>query len=407
MKKSPVAFAALPVPMILSAISANVTFDAALTNTTEWTYSSDVKHNATGYYTAGHGARIASPAFAFAITSVVLHVKTTSSCTRNLVVSSYDPATSATRLSRTFPAIPKGADDAVVAAAWEAFDQVRAVSIESTEGAQNLYFLSAALSGVPIVEAPAGLRTSDISGTRCRLAWTNPENAASNRVDVSKITRPAEGSSVERKYDFGEFSNGGDTSQQTERIVSTYPDLDGVMLCLPTNSTGQIQLSSRDDKGILSIRGFESCKGLRLELVARHYDHVDEVKSVSVGYVRDGATNDFASVELTGEFSRSSVSLADVPDDARIVLNNSGNKKYHRVIIDELSFVRDHAVETNLVKTAFAAGTTTCSVKGLVPRTQYVARATAFDADGNESAPSDPTSFTTDDAALPLVLTLQ
>ena len=85
--KLPAALAALLAPSLLFADTVEVTFDAALTNETGWAYSSDIKCNGTGYYVGGHNAKISSPRLGFAVTSVVLRVKTTNSCTRNLVVS--------------------------------------------------------------------------------------------------------------------------------------------------------------------------------------------------------------------------------------------------------------------------------------------------------------------------------
>ena len=402
MKKTvhPFALAALLAPSLLIADTVEVTFDAALTNETEWAYIGNIKPNKEGdYYINGQGATIISPCYNFAITSIVLHISTSASCSRNLIISSYDNVTSS--LSHEFTDIPKGTTSDVTAT-WNISDHVRSLAITSTIGAQNLYFYSAVISGVPIIDAPTNLQADNIRGTRCGLSWTNPANAVSNRVDVSEVTRIAERSSVERKYDFNEFSNGGTTSQQTESIVSAYPDLSGYMLCLPTNTTGQIQLSTREDKGVLVIREFESYEGLRLELVARHYDHTKEAKTMSIGYVLDGATNDFASVVLASEFSPSSIPLSEVPAGAQLILNNSGNKQFHRVIIDEISFVRNFAVSTNLVKTAFVTDSTTYSVRGLCPRTEYVARITAFDADGNESRPSDPLHVETSDEGVPL-----
>ena len=403
--KLSVALAALLAPAILIAETTNVTFDAALTNETGWAYIGNIKPNKEGdYYINGQGATIISPCYNFAITSIVLHISTSASCNRNLIISSYDNVTSS--LSHEFTDIPKGTNSDVTAT-WNISDHVRSLAITSTNGTQNLYFHSATISGVPIIDAPTNLQADNIRGTRCDLSWTNPANAVSNRVDVSEVTRIAEISSVERKYDFNEFSNVGTTSQQTESIVSAYPDLSGYMLCLPTNTTGQIQLSNRDDKGVLTIREFESYEGLRLELIARHYDHPDEVKTMSIGYVLDGATNDFASVELASELSPSSIPLSEVPAGAPLILNNSGNKKYHRVIIDEISFVRNFAVSTNLVKTAFVTDSTTYSVRGLCPRTEYVARITAFDADGNESSPSEPLAVTTNGEAIPFSIRIQ
>ena len=398
--KLPVALAALLIPSLLFADTVEVTFDAALTNETGWVYIGNIKPNKEGdYYINGQGAMITSPSYDFAITSIVMHISTSGSCNRNLIISSYDNVTCS--LSHEFTDIPKGTTSDVTAT-WNISDHVRSLAITSTIGAQSLYFYSAVISGVPIIDAPTNLQADNIRGTRCDLSWTNPANAVSNRVDVLEVTRITGSGSVERKYDFNEFSNGGITSQQTESIVSAYPDLSGYMLCLPTNTTGQIQLSTRDNKGVLVIREFESYEGLRLELIARHYDHPDEVKTMSIGYVLDGATNDFASVELASELSPSSIPLSEVSAGAQLILNNSGNKKYHRVIIDEISFVRNFAVSTNLVKTAVVTGSTTYSVRGLCPRTEYVARITALDADGNESRPSDPLRVETSDEGVPL-----
>jgi len=403
-KQHLVAFIALLSPALLFATSINVTFDAALTNATDWTYIGNIKPNKDGdYYINGQGARITSPCYNFAITSIVLRISTSGSCTRNLIISSYDNETSS--LPHEFTDIPQGTSSDITAT-WNISDHVRSLAITSTIGAQSLYFYSAVISGVPIIDAPTNLQADNIRGTRCGLSWTNPANAVSNRVDVLEVTRIAGSSSVERKYDFNEFSNDGTTSQQTESIVSAYPDLSGYMLCLPTNTTGQIQLSTRDDKGVLVIREFESYEGLCLELVARHYDHTKEEKTMSIGYVLDGATNEFASVELSSEFSPSSIPLSEVPAGAQLILNNSGNKQYHRVIIDEISFVRNFAVSTNLVKTVFATGNAT-TIRGLSPYSSYIASITAFDADGDESEPSEPISFMTNGSELPLVIRLQ
>ena len=399
-----VAFATILIPLILSANSTTIKFDTALTNGTEWSFNDKVGNNNNGYYLL-QDAEVATPQFGFNITSVEIRVTTTSSCNRNLIIRPGGNASSDSDCA--FNTIPAGTTTNLFAT-WNTASPVRSFIIKSTVGSKgNLYIKSAVISGAPIIDAPTNLQADDIKGTRCGLSWTNPANAVSNRVDVLEVTRIAGSSSVERKYDFNEFSNDGNTSQQTDRIVSTYPDLSGFMLCLPTNTAGQIQLSNRDDKGVLTIREFESYEGLRLELIARHYDHPDEVKTMSIGYVLDGATNDFASVELASGLSPSSIPLSEVPAGARLILNNSGNKRYHRVIIDEISFVRNFTVSTNLVTTAFVTDSTTYSVRGLCPRTEYVARITAFDAYGNESKLSEPLAVTTNDEAIPFSIRIQ
>jgi hypothetical protein len=105
------------------------------------------------------------------------------------------------------------------------------------------------------------------------------------------------------------------------------------------------------------------------------------------------------------------VPLQEASSGTAVILEPSDTAKGNRrILIDYLAFVRDYSpasISTNLVKIVFAAGATTYSVKGLAPLTEYLARVTAFDAEGNESEPSEPISFMTNGAELPLVIKLQ
>ena len=118
----------------------------------------------------------------------------------------------------------------------------------------------------------------------------------------------------------------------------------------------------------------------------------------------EGTTNEFATFSLEVEFRTNTVSLASVPANASIILNTQGANSKRVVYIDYMAFIGDSLstdLSTNLVKTAFVTGSTTYSVRGLCPRTEYVARITAFDADGNESSPSEPLAVTTNGEAIP------
>ena len=84
-------------------------------------------------------------------------------------------------------------------------------------------------------------------------------------------------------------------------------------------------------------------------------------------------------------------------------------KTNRRILIDYLAFIRDYSpasVSTNLVKTVFSTGNA-ARIRGLSPYSSYIASITAFDAEGNESEPSEPISFMTNGAELPLVIRLQ
>lgn len=156
---------------------------------------------------------------------------------------------------------------------------------------------------------------------------------------------------VEREYDFDAFSNPGKSWKDiTEKIGETYPGLTGTHLLLPTNSTGEIQISSGKERGTLVMPGFDDFSELTLSMTARRHTLPDEAKTVTVGWISpSGAeTNDFASIELDTMMTESSVSLSAVPPGSSIVLNNGGKKTKHRVIVDRLAFIRRHVPKPGL-----------------------------------------------------------
>ena len=410
-RKHLVAFAALLSPALLFATSINVTFDTALTNTMGWTYSDDVKKNNTGYYVGGHKARITSASFNFAVTSIVLHVKTTPSCTRNLVISSYYPETSSIGLSQTFSEIQTGANDLAITAIWHPSDQVRAVSIDSTDGAQNLYFLSAIISGVPIVEVPTNLQTNDIKGTRCRLLWTNPENAVSNCVEVSSVQLVESTGRTVEEFGFDEISAGGNSvsfAKFCDSLPPHYEKLSGTYLYAAANSAGLLQISTGKNRGELVYSGCESYTDLTLRLILKRYS--GDANTMTIGWTDGGSkTNSLETINLADDFTTEFIGLSSVADGAMIIFNNSGKDDNHRIIIDEIAFVRDYSpasVSTNLVKTVFTTGNA-ATIRGLSPNSSYVVSVSAFDEDGNESKQSELISFMTGSEELPFIIRLQ
>ena len=410
--KLPAALAALLIPSLLFADTVEVTFDAALTNETGWVYSSDIKNNNTGYYVAGHSAMITSPRFCFAVTSVVLRVKTTNRCTRNLIISALDPDASATNLSQTFENIPQGEDCLEITAAWKASHKVTAVAVESNKGAQNLYFLSATISGVPIIDAPTNLQADDIKGTRFRLSWTNPENAVSNRIELSEIVEIETNCGSVLEYDFNDFTNNNNSAKDiTDDFTNSIPAFTGsTLIRLPAHTNGIIQISKDDTKGYLVHSGFADYSNMSM-VISLRVPTDSQLKTFGVGYLSsEGTTNEFATFSMEVAFQTNTVSLADVPANASIVLNTQGTSHKRVVYVDYLAFVNTGPTticETNLVKTAFVTDSTTYSVRGLCPRTEYVARITAFDAEGNESSPSEPLAVTTNGEALPFSIHIQ
>ena len=241
--------------------------------------------------------------------------------------------------------------------------------------------------------------------------WTNPENAVSNRVEVSSIQLVDSTGTTVEEFGFDKISAGGNAvnfAKFRDSLPPHYEKLSGTNLYAAANSTGLLQISTRINRGELVYSGYESYADLTLMTTLKRYS--GDANTMTIGWTDGGATtNILETINLADDFTTEFIDLSSVADGAIIIFNNSGNDDYHRVIIDEIAFIRDYSpasVSTNLVKTVFATGNTS-TIRGLSPYSSYIASITAFDADGNESEPSEPISFMTNGAELPLVIKLQ
>lgn len=418
-----VAFATILIPLILSANSTTITFDTALTNGTEWSFNDKVGNNNTGYYLL-QDAEVATPQFGFNITSVEIRVATTSSCNRNLIIRPGGNASSDSDCA--FNTIPAGTTTNLFAT-WNAASPVRSFIIKSTVGSKgNLYIKSAVISGAPIIDAPTNLQADDIKGTRFHLSWTNPENAASNRITVLRIIQhEAEGTTL-AEYDFNEFSNGGGNPVDiTSDFTNTIPAFAGSSLIyLPTNSEDIIQISSGKQQGSL-IFDFASFRDVldevtNVSMLVSAKKHSSDVAGVwnleAAQFDDDDNTSQTTNVVLGFEFPQSpcAIQIKDPAACKSVTLRPSdttaGNR---RILIDSIAFIRNYAtahVETNIVRSISipANGTDAeMTIRSLKPNADYLVTVTAFDAEGNESSPSEPLAVTTNGEAIPFSIRIQ
>lgn len=420
---SPVAFATILIPMILSANSTTVTFDTALTNGTEWSFNDKVSNNNNGYYLL-QDAEVATPQFGFNITSVEIRVTTTSSCNRNLIIRPGGNASSYSDCA--FNTIPAGTTTNLFAT-WNTASPVRSFIIKSTVGSKgNLYIKSAVISGAPIIDAPTNLQADDITGTRFCLLWTNSENAASNRITVSRIIQhEAEGTTL-AEYDFNEFSNGGGNPVDiTSDFTNTIPAFAGSSLIyLPTNSEDIIQISSGKQQGSL-IFDFASFRNVldevtNVSMLVSAKKHSSDVTGVwnleAAQFDDDDNTSQTTNVVLGFEFPQSpcAIQIKDPAACKSVTLRPSdttaGNR---RILIDSIAFIRNYVtahVETNIVRSISIPANSTdaeTTIRSLKPNADYLVTVTAFDAEGNESSPSEPLAVTTSNKAIPFSIRIQ
>lgn len=418
MKVSSVAFAMLLAPAILIAETTNVTFDAALTNETGWVYDTGFEYVSTqkkyGFKSGNNNLdQVISPAFDFAITSVVINAeKASNKTTRKMSIRATSGNAAHNAVELVDGIIPPDQVSFTITNIWDKSDAVHSFSLLTTGGSGNLYLTGAVISGVLIIDAPTNLQADDIKGTRFRLSWTNPENAVSNKIEVSEIveTETSGGSILE--YDFNDFTNNsGSATDITDDFTNTIPAFAGSSLIrLPANTNGIIQISKDTAKGYLVHSGFADYSSMSLAMSIRRPTS-DHGKTFGIGYLSaEGTTNEFATFSLEVEFRTNTVSLASVPANASIILNTQGANSKRVVYIDYMAFIGDSLstdLSTNLVKTAFVTNSTMYCARDLSPRTQYIARITAFDAEGNESSPSEPLAVTTNGDAIPFSIRIQ
>jgi len=432
MKVSSVAFAMLLAPAILIAETTNVTFDAALTNETGWVYDTGFEYVSTqkkyGFKSGNNNLdQVISPAFDFAITSVVINAeKASNKTTRKMSIRATSGNTAHSAVELVDGIIPPDQVSFTITNIWDKSDAVHSFSLLTTGGSGNLYLTGAVISGVLIIDAPTNLQADDIKGTRFRLSWTNPENAASNRITVSRIIQhEAEGTTL-AEYDFNEFSNGGRNPVDiTSDFTNTIPAFAGSSLIyLPTNSEDIIQISSSKQQGSL-IFDFASFRDVldevtNVSMLVSAKKHSSDVTGVwnleAAQFDDDDNTSQTTNVVLGFEFPQSpcAIQIKDPAACKSVTLRPSdttaGNR---RILIDSIAFIRNYVtahVETNIVRSISipANGTDAeTTIRSLKPNADYLVTVTAFDAEGNESSPSEPLAVTTNGDAIPFSIRIQ
>ena len=221
------------------------------------------------------------------------------------------------------------------------------------------------------------------------------------------------------EYDFLAFTNTSVNAQDRlddDRLLMGYPAFSGEKIYMAGLSTGVVQISSREDRGYLVYdRSRLAADDLTLVVSAKkHSSDTSGTWGLSVAQLDDGGTtNSLALLDLDYEFPSSPfiVPLPNCGTPCRLLLLPSDSAKGNRrILIDHLAFVRGYspeAVETNVVKTAFVTDSTTYSVRGLCPQTEYITRITAFAADGNESDSSKPLLVSTTGTELPFTVRIR
>ena len=346
------------------AAEVEVTFTSSLTNNTDWVYTQNTKTNVDGriYISSKTDIAVISPIFDFAITSITVVAKHTNDSEKR-------------KLLYVFPLIdnkpvdgkeywreitPNGTEENEVSCSWSKEDRIQSIGFKADEGSDgNIYLLSAEICGVSIPYPPENLEATRVGGRQITVKWLNPEVVKGNKISVYKSSWNEESYETVSSYNFNEVSNDGATNEKADDFIDKYPDFSGsTLIYLPAKSAGQIQISKSDEKGVLKHCGFGDYDSLSVDMTVRKYFHVTAVEEdggsvikevedngiMTIGYEGlEGMTNVFATVNLEKEFQRQIIPLKDFPANTPILFNATGNKTNHRVIIDEMKFVKNYS----------------------------------------------------------------
>ena len=392
------------------AISANIdlTFDVNLTNNTDWVYTQNTKTTSDGrlYISSKTDVAVISPIFDFAITSITVVAKHTNDSEKR-------------KLLYVFPLIdnkpvdgkeywreitPNGTEENEVSCSWSKEDRIQSIGFKADEGSEgNIYLLSAMIYGISIPYPPENLEATRVGGRQITVKWQNPEVVKGNKISVYRSTRNEESFETVSSYNFNDFSNDGAKNEKADDFIDKYPDFSGsTLIYLPAKSAGQIQISKSEEKGVLKHRGFEDYDTLSVDMTVRKYFHVTATEEDGSGVIKEvedngimtigyedpaGTTNVFATVDLEKEFKREIIPLNGFPANTPILFNATGNKTNHRVIIDEMNFIKNYSPAGERLELVRELNTTEQKIRipNLERNTQYIIKATAVDANGKES----------------------
>lgn len=379
-------------------ITLEVEFTENLTNETEWVYTKNTRTTVDGklYISSKDGIAVMSPLFDFAITSVtVVAYHSTDNPGRKLFAVPFLGENRSEDPDDKRELTPQNSKEQdTVVCSWDRNKHVQSIGFQMEEGSSgNIYLLSAKILGVSIPYPPENLEATRVGGRQITVKWQNPETVTGNKVRVYKASWNDESFETVKSYDFNDFSNDTQTNREADDFTGKYPDFNGsALILLPAGTVGQIQISNNKDRGVLKHKGFQDYGSLHVDMTVRRYfnsaSDEKETETMTVGYEYPaGTTNVFATVNLEKDFKREIIPLNGVPANAPILFNASGNKTNHRVIIDEMKFIKNYSPageKLDLVQETNTSGSK-IRLSNLERNTDYVIRVTAADANGKES----------------------
>lgn len=332
-----------------------------------------------------------SPEFKDVVTQVVMRVKSSNaSMTRYLTLTPIDPSSGARPQT---VAANKSLNNQTFA--WALSEGVRRFRLQNDTGQGNAgWGVSELTVYTARIDPPSGLRDDPLYCDAFLVGWDVVPQAVRYEVKYVSVTRTPPQYGTVASWDFSTLTNTYGSTRDLDQLQVKFPDvlgnLSGSNVCIQAYESGHIQIGKGDNLGLLALPCQASGDGLTGILCAWKYP--DGAKTtLPIYFVRDGVTNDLASLEITNDKTEYRFPLPDDLATDCILLSSTTNglsqkDKNGRVRVERFAVVSGYIPGTATTNEFPSVGTraTAKLVKGLASG-EWMWAVRSFDAEDRDS----------------------
>ena len=332
-----------------------------------------------------------SPEFKDVVTQVVMRVKSSNaSMTRYLTLTPIDPSSGAR--PQTAAASTSLTNQTF---AWALSEGVRRFRLQNDTGLGNAgWGVSELTVYTARIDPPSGLRDDPLYCDAFLAGWDAVPQAVRYEVKCVSVTRTPPRYGTVASWDFSTLTNTYGSTRDFEQLLVKFPDLlgnlSGSNVCMQAYESGHIQIGKGDNLGLLALPCQASGDGLTGILCAWKYP--DGAKTtLPIYFIRDGVTNDLATLEITNDKTEYSFPLPDDLATDCILLSSTTNglsqkDKNGRVRVERFAIVSGYIPGTATTNEYLSVGTraTEKLVKDLASG-EWMWAVRSFDPEGRDS----------------------
>lgn len=321
-----------------------------------------------------------------------------------IVMSVRSSATNVVKILAVVPKVPEGATAyeakptfdtyETETFTWEPSERVRQFCLQERSGASGNWGISSLTVYTDRIESPSGLRADSLYRDAFTAGWDPVPRAVRYQVRYASVTRLPPQCKTVAAWDFSSLTNTFGATRDLNQLQQGFPELLGGLagsnVCMQAYEGGHIQIGKGESLGILVLPCQAEGSDLTGILCAWKYPE-DAKTTMPISFVRDGVTNDLATVEIARDRTECRFPFPAGFAADGILLSSTTNglslaDKNGRVRVESFAIVSDYipgSVTTNDFK---SVGTRVAAkqVKDLGPG-EWIWSVRSFDAEGRDS----------------------